>query len=171
MKKKFFTNYDLKELKPKLSLIIEDEDDDAFKTHFSQIFFAKHDDRVTGYLRNESFKLWVYDSEAAGSTGIFYPTIKGNLIPRSQGTEIQFSSKMNVIGRTVFLTFNLILSFGILTEIVIQETNELKYLIPRALMGMFLLGLVSTAPLLLYFRTLRIRKTHLINELKLSHQR
>ena len=93
------------------------------------------------------------------------------MIPRSQGTEIQFSSKMNVIGRTVFLTFNLILSFGILTEIVIQETNELKYLIPRALMGMFLLGLVSTAPLLLYFRTLRIRKTHLINELKLSHQR
>ncbi|MFT6055001.1 MAG: EamA domain-containing membrane protein RarD [Roseivirga sp.] len=78
---------------------------------------------------------------------------------------------MNAIGRTVFLTFTLILSFGILSEIVIQETNELKYLIPRALMGMLLLGVVSTVPLLLYFRTLRIIRTHLINELKLSHQR
>ncbi|MFT6055000.1 MAG: hypothetical protein ACJAS3_003249 [Roseivirga sp.] len=57
MKKKFFTNYGLKELKSKLSLIIEDEDEDTFKTHFSQIIFSKHDDRVTGHLRNKSFKL------------------------------------------------------------------------------------------------------------------
>jgi len=171
MRKKFFTHYDLKELKSQLRLMIEVEAEDNFLTHFRQTMLFKNEEMVSGNIKNDSFKLWIHEQGRLGLTGVFYPVVRGKLNPLSQGTEIKINSKMNSIGRAIFLLITAAMAYGVLQSIVIQENNELQYLIPRALMGMLLLGLMCTVPLVIHLKTSGLIKKYLVDELKLSHQR
>ncbi len=78
---------------------------------------------------------------------------------------------MNSIGRAIFLLITSAIAYGVLQSIVIQESNELQYLIPRALMGILLVGLMCTVPLVIHLKTSSVIKKYLVDELRLSHQR
>lgn len=171
MEKKFLTNYDLKELKSKLHLMIEVEAEDYFLTHFRQTMLFKNEEVVSGNIKNDSFRLWIHEQGRLGLTGVFYPVVRGKLNPLSQGTEIKINSKMNSIGRAIFLLITSAIAYGVLQSIVIQENNELQYLIPRALMGILLVGLMCTVPLVIHLKASSVIKKYLVDELKLSHQR
>ena len=104
-------------------------------------------------------------------TGIFYPVVQGQFRPLGKGLEIEIKTKMNVIGKVVSISITTILAYGIVTGIVIQENNEMRFIIPRLLIGTVLFGLVISVPTFIYFKTSRTIKQHLSKELGLINAR
>lgn len=171
MQKKCIWDKDLKELKTRLHSIIDVENEDDFKTHFRQTILFKDNGKVSGTIKQDHFKIWTHEQGRGGVTGIFYPIILGQFKPPRQGVEIEFKTKINIIGKTVFSAIVTMLAYGILTGIVIQENNEMRFVIPRLLIGMVLFGLVISVPTFIYFKTSRAIKQHLTNELGLRNAR
>jgi hypothetical protein len=171
MSTKIFWNKDTKELTAKLSSIIEVENEDNLKTHFRQAILFKDNGKVSGTINQENFKIWTHEQGRRGVTGIFYPIVHGQLRPLDQGLEIEFKSKMNIIGKVVFIAIGTMLAYGIITSVVIQENNEMRFVIPRLLIGTVLFGLVISVPTFIYIKTSRTIKEYLINELGLRNAR
>ncbi len=165
---RFFADYDSNGLKQKLNSIIQVKNEDNLKTHLRQTVLFKDEGLVSGTMNNESFKIWTHEQGRYGATGIFYPIIEGRTRLLSQGLEIEFKSKMNIIGRTIFLLIMIGAGYGITTGIIIQENNDIKFLIPRFLIGIFLFGLFISVPIFTHYRTSRITKQYLIKELGLK---
>lgn len=169
MATRFLADYDLNELKEKLNLIIEVKNEDNLRTHLRQTLLFKDERLVSGTISNESFKIWTHEQGRwTGTTGIFYPIVEGRPRQLSRGLEIEFKSKMNIIGRTIFLLIIIGVGYGITTGIIIQDNNDIKFLIPRLLIGAILFGLFISLPTFIHIRTSRITKQYLIKELGLK---
>jgi hypothetical protein len=171
MSTRLFWDKDVEELKSKLNSIIEVRNEDDLKNHFKQAILFKDDGKVSGTIKQDRFKIWVHEQGRGGITGIFYPIVLGQFKPLSQGLEIKIKTKMNIVGKAIFLAIATVLAYGIITRIVIQEDNELRFMILRLLVGIVLFGLLISVPSFIYFRTSRIIKTHLIKELGLRSVR
>jgi hypothetical protein len=171
MPTKYFWDKDVKELKTKLDSIIDVENEDNLKTHFRQTILFKDNGKVSGTVNRDNFKIWTHEQGRGGVTGIFYPIVQGQFRPLSQGLEIEFKSKMNIIGKGVFIGIAVMLAYGIVTGIVIQENNEMRFVIPRLLIGTVLFGLMISVPTFIYFKTSRTMKEHLTKELGLRNAR
>lgn len=167
MATKFLADYDLNELKEKLNSIIEVKNEDNLKTHLRQALLFKGEGLVSGTVTNDNFKIWTHEQGGSGVTGIFYPIIEGRPRQLSRGIEIEFKSKMNIIGRTLFLLIAVGIGYTITTGIIIQDNNDIKYLIPRFLIGSVLFGLFLSLPTIIHMRASRITKQYLIKELGL----
>ena len=171
MPTKYYWDNGVQELKSKLNSIIDVPNEDNFRTHFRQTILFKDDNKVSGTVKQDSFRIWTHEQGRGGVTGIFYPIVQGQIRPLSQGFEIEFKSKMNIIGKVVFVVIATLIAYGIVTGIVIQDDNEMKFVIRRLLVGTILFGLIISVPLFIYFRTSRIIKTTLIKELGLRNAR
>ena len=171
MPTRFFWDKDVKELKARLDSIIDVENEDNFKTHFRQTILFKDNRKVSGTIDQDNFKIWTHEQGRGGVTGIFYPIVQGQFRPLSQGVEIELKSKMNIIGKTMFIAIATILAYGIVTGIVVQENNEVRFVIPRLLIGAVLFGLMISVPTFIYFKTSRTIKEHLMKELGLRNAR
>lgn len=171
MPTKLFWNKDAKELKIKLDSIIEVENDDTLKTHFRQTILFKDNGKVSGAVNQDNFKIWTHEQNRRGTTGIFYPIVQGQFRALSQGLEIELTSKMNIIGKVFFLIIATVLAYGILTGIVIQDNNEMRFIIPRLLIGIVLFGLMISVPTFIYFKTSKTIKEYLTKELGLRNAR
>lgn len=165
--RKFLANYDIIELKSRLSSVIEVKNNDDIQTHFRQIFLLLDEGKDSGTIENESFKIWTHEQGPTGATGIFYPIIEGIVKPSHQGLEIEFKSKMNLIGRTVFFIIAFLMAYITLSGIIIQENNDFKFLIRRILVGGVFFGGMLFIPLYIHFRTSKIIKNFFIKELEL----
>jgi hypothetical protein len=168
MATRFLADYDLNELKEKLNSIIEVKNEDSLKTHLRQTLLFKDEGLVSGTVTNYNFKIWTHEQGRSGATGIFYPIIEGTPRQLSCGLEIEFKSKMNIIGRAIFLLITIGVGYGITTGIIIQENNDINFLIPRFLIGVVLFGLFISVPTFIHSRTTRITKQYLIKELGLK---
>jgi hypothetical protein len=168
MATRFLADYDLNELKKKLNSIIEVKNEDNLKTHLRQTLLFKDEGLVSGTVTNDNFKIWTHEQGRTGATGIFYPIIEGRPRQLSRGLEIEFKSKMNIIGRAIFLLIAIGIGYAITTGIIIHGDNDIKYLMPRFLMGTVLFGLFISIPSFIYIRTSRVTKQYLIKELGLK---
>jgi hypothetical protein len=168
MATRFLADYDLNELEKRLNSIIEVKNEDNLKTHLRQTILFKDEGLVSGTVTNDNFKIWTHEQGRSGVTGIFYPIIEGRPRQLSRGLEIEFKSKMNIIGQTIFLLIAIGVGYGIITGIIIQDNNDMKYLIPRFLIGTVLFGLFISVPSFIHIRTARITKQYLIKELGLK---
>jgi len=164
MATKLTTNLSIETVRLRIKSLIEFESTDRFKTHFNQIFNNANDKYVLGTVEDNSFKIWI--GGRRGVTGIFYPIINGTLIKTTNGVDILIKSRMNVIGRIFFIPYSLFMAFYVLTAIVIQERNDLKFLIPRIFIALVLYALMTSVPTVIYFRTSRIVKRHVIEGLR-----
>lgn len=169
MSTKLYCDRGIEELKLKLNSIIEIQNEDDLKTHFRQTILFKDERKISGGINQDSFKIWIHEQGRTGVTGVFYPIIQGQLRPLSQGLEIELKSKMNIIGKTIFLGIGAMLAYGILAEIVIQENNEMRFVIPRLVFGTVLFGLIISIPSFIYFKSSRTIKTYLVKELGLRN--
>ena len=166
---RFLADYDLDELTRKLNSIIEVKTEDNLKTHLRQTLLFKDEKLVSGTISTDGFKIWTHEQGRwTGTTGIFYPIVQGRPRQLSRGLEIEFKSKMNIVGRTVFLLIAIGIGYSITTGIIIQENNDLKFLIPRTLIGLVLFGLFISVPTFIHVRTSRITRQYLIKELGLK---
>lgn len=163
-----FWNGDRAAQESRLNSIIEVENEDNLKTHFRQIVLFKDDGKISGVIYPDRFKIWIQKQGRSGVTGIFYPIIEAQMRYSHRGIAVAFSSKMNIIGRFFCFIGGTVLVYGIATGIVIQENNEMRFIIPRLLAGALLFLLASLVPAAIYFRTSRIVKTHVIRELGLE---
>lgn len=127
MATRFSADYDLNKLKEKLNSIIEVKNEDNLRTHLRQTLLFKDEGLVSGTITNDNFKVWIHEQGRAGATGIFYPIIEGRPRPLSRGLEIEFKSKMNIIGRTIFLIIAIGIGYAITTGIIIVSTRPTTY--------------------------------------------
>lgn len=171
MPRKLFCDKDAIELRAKLGSIIEAENDDDLKTHFYQAILFKDNGKVSGIINEDNFKIWTHEQGRAGVTGIFYPIVHGEFRSSGQGLEIELTSKMNIIGKVVYIAFATLLAYSIVAGIVIQEDNQMKFVISRLLIGAILFGLTTSVPTFIYFKTSRTIKQYLTKELDLRSAR
>ena len=171
MPRKYYWDNDIEELKSKLNSIIDVPNEDTFQTHFRQTILFKDEYKVSGTLKQDNFKIWTHEQGRGGMTGIFYPIVQGRFRPLNQGLEIEFKSKMNIIGKVVFVPSAAVLAYALVTGIVIQENNELRFVIARLLLATVLFGLMISVPSFIYFKTCSIIKKALITELGLRNVR
>lgn len=171
MPTKLFWDSDANELRAKLTSIIEVRNEDNLKTHFRQTILFMDNGKVSGTVNQNNFTIWIHEQGKSGVTGIFYPVIQGQFKPLSQGLEIAFRSKMNIIGKTLFIAMATMLAYGIVTGIVAQENNEMRFVILRLLVGSVLFGLMIFVPTFIYFKTSRTIKEYLTKELSLRNAR
>ena len=164
MATKLTTNLSIETVRLRLKSLIEIECTDTFKNHFDQIFKSKNDTRLLGTVENYNFKIWISDNR--GVTGMFYPIIKGNFIKTRNGIDIKIRSQMNMIGLAFFLAYSFSVAYYVLTAIVIQEQNDIKFLIPRFFIALILYGLFTSVPTVNYLRTSKIVKRHVIEGLR-----
>src|SRR5688572_16701593 len=153
MPRKYYWGNDIEELKSRLNSIIDVPNEDTFQTHFRQTMFFKDEYKVSGTMKQDNFKIWTHEQGRGGMTGIFYPIVQARFRPLSQGLEIEFKSKMNIIGKVVFVASATILAYALVTGIVIQESNELRFVIARLLLAIVLFGLMISVPSFIYFKT------------------
>jgi hypothetical protein len=165
-----FSDKDAVELKAKLRSIIDVENEDNWKTHLRQTILSKDNWKVSGSVKQDRFAIWSHEHGMI-MTGIFYPIVQGQFRPLSQGLEIVFKSKMNIVGRALFAAIAIMTAYGMWTGIVIQETNELRFLIPRLLIATILFGLMISVPSFIYVRTSRTVTKALIEQLGLRNAR
>jgi hypothetical protein len=158
------TNLSIETAQARIQSLIEIERPDTLQTHFDQIFRFKDDTKVLGTMDNHQFKIWISDHNV--STGIFYPIIKGKLIPTAKGLDIKLTSRLNIIGRIVFLLLSAVIAYYLITHVVIQKRNDLQFLIPRFLIALIMYGLFTSIPTFIYLRTSRIVKRHVIEGIK-----
>ena len=168
---KLFSDDNAEGLMLRLNSIIEIENKDDFKTHFRQTILFKDESKLSGTVENNQFKIWTHEQGRSGATGIFYPIVTGQFKPLSHGLEIKLNSKMNVIGKIVCILIGIMLAYVITSDFIIQENNDMKYLIRRILAGTVLFGLMFSVPSVIYFRTSKIIKQYLIKELELRNTR
>ena len=171
MGKKYFASYGLDALTMRLKSIIDVENKDTLSTHLKQTIFFRDEGKVSGTINNENFKIWIHEQGRSGVTGIFYPIIKGTARSLQTGLEIELKSKFNLVGGTVYLILCGLLGYAILTGIVIQDNSELKFVIPRLMIGIILFGLMISLPSFIYLRTSKITKQYIIKELGLKNVR
>jgi len=171
MSKKYYSKYGMNEFVTRLHSIIDIEKEDGLKTHLRQSLMFEDEERVSGKIFNDGFKIWTHEQGRIGVTGIFYPIIEGRAKPLSQGLEIEFKSRMNPLSQLIYSLLAVFFSFYVVTRIVIQENNELKFLIPRTIVALILFGLMMSVPSFIYFRTSKIAKQYLAKELELKNAR
>jgi hypothetical protein len=165
MPKKFFCDKDVQELKSNLQAIIEVVREDNLKTHLRQAIHFKDSGKISGAISQDHFKIWI--QEQTGVTGVFYPVMQGQITPSGRGVEIVLKHKLNIVGRALFMVVVIVLALGIVTQIVIQENNEARFVIWRLLAGIVLFGLMISVPAFVYLRTQGLVKQYLIKELEL----
>jgi len=168
MSRRFFAEYDIKELKSRMSRIIEVRHKDILKTHFNNIVLFKDERKVSGTIMRDRFKIWTHEQGRGGATGYLYPVIEGFAKPLNNGLEIAFRSKMNLIARIVSYIFIAGLSYAILTEIIIQDNNDFNLLLRRSIVGILLLAILILGPMIIYYRICRIIIRYLVKELELK---
>lgn len=167
----FYCDKDVSEFRSKLNSIIEVRNEDNLRTHFRQTILFKDESKVSGVINHGDFTIWFHEQGRRGITGIFYPIVSGLFRPLSHGLEIELKSKMNIVGKIVFIGIAAMLAYGIVTGIVIQENNEMRFIIPRLFIGTILFGLMISVPFFIYFKTARTIKAYLAKELGLKNAR
>lgn len=168
MSNKYYSKYGMNEFITRLHSIIEVEKEDGLKTHLRQSLMFKDEEKVSGKIFSNGFKIWTHEQGRIGITGIFYPIIEGRVRPWRQELEIEFKSRMNPLSQVIYSLLVVFFSFYVVTRIVIQENNELRFLIPRIIIALILFGLMMSVPSFIYFRTSKISKQYLAKELELK---
>lgn len=162
------SNNKIAHLKSKLSSLIERTADDNLKTHLRQIFLFDNEAKLLGNISQTGFRVWIHEQGRSGVTGAFYPVVHGHFSLSTRGVQVSLRSKMNIVGKIIVLVVASLISYGLLTNIILQNDNSIKYLIPRIFVSMVILTLMMSVPLFIHFRTSRIVKRYLVSELGLE---
>lgn len=136
----------------------------TFKSRFIQLITVSSRTELSGIIRSKSFDIWAFDHFW---TSIIFPILHGQFKQSKMGTVIAIQRKMSETGLFFIWVLGIIISYAIITGVVIQEDNSLTFLIRRIFAGSVLFSLFASFPILVYNHfTNRIMK-HLTIELKL----
>jgi hypothetical protein len=135
--------------------------------------FIKMDlaDELVGEVKDSNLHVWTYTAGRLTGTGIFFPIIDGQFRSYGEQTILKLTARMNVIGKIILYAIILVLAYAIITGIIIQEDNSMKFLIIRTLAGTFLFSLFMAAPYLSFQHLKKLLIKSLSNELKLKKTR
>jgi hypothetical protein len=135
--------------------------------------FIKMDlaDELVGEVKDSNLHVWTYTAGRLPGTGIFFPIIDGQFRSYGEQTILKLTARMNVIGKIILYAIILVLASAIITGIIIQEDNSMKFLINRTLAGTFLFSLFMAVPYLSFQHLKKLIIKSLSNELKLKKTR
>jgi hypothetical protein len=159
----FESDYNPTELRDKLNDLIEYQREDNLSSHLQNIF-SKRMDSISGKVESNDFVIWRHSYIWSD---MFYSVINGRIINNRNSCCIELKSKLNIFGSSLAVMISILLGYGILTGIVIQNDNSFRFIIWRLLVGLILFLLMQTVPIIAYFDSKRRTIKILTENLKL----
>lgn len=105
---------------------------DSFLSHLKTVFFLRFG--VSGSISPDGFKIWSFGY----LLGALYPVITGEFRKEGDMVSLRISSKLNSLGIAIALITSAIW-IGVVTYLIFQGDNRLKYLLPRSILGLILM--------------------------------
>jgi hypothetical protein len=131
----------------KLEKLIIVREKNNFKNHMFKSEKGS-DETVRGELNNDRFTIWRTNRNWSG---IFYPIFKGRLYKINNTRVIEIKTRFNPFAELIVLILLIGMTYGVLTDIIIQENNELKFIFRRSLIGILILLIFQAVPLISYY--------------------
>jgi len=150
MSKIYFADCDSDELSHRILNLIQVKRDDKLITHFKQSFLMNDQFKTSGNMEGNTFRIWVPRSPWSG---IFYPVLIGQATKMENGIQVELKTKMNSLIHWPFYAIAAILMYGIFSGIVIQDNNEIRFLIPRMAVSALLFVLILALPVVILKNT------------------
>lgn len=146
-KELFKINITEEEFQTKLEKLITIREKNNFKNHMFKSVKGS-DETIRGELDNNRFTIWRTNRTW---NGIFYPIFKGKLYKINNTSVIEIKIRFNPIAEIIVFTLLIGMAYGVLTDIIILENNELKFLFRRNLIGILILLIFQAVPLISYY--------------------
>lgn len=140
-------NISEKELQSRLERLIAIREKNSIQNHAFPSN-RESEEKVRGELSENKFTIWRTNKTL---NGIFYPIFKCNVQKINGINIVQIKTRFNPIAEIIVLFLTLGIGYGILTEIIIQSNNELKFLFRRSLIGILLFLIFQSVPLISYY--------------------
>ena len=86
MPTKYYWDNEVEDLKSKLTSIIDVPNEDNFRTHFRQTILFKDENKVSGTIKQDGFKIWTHEQGARWCDRYF--------LSNCTGTNQTFKSRM-----------------------------------------------------------------------------
>ena len=146
-KELFRINIEQKEFQIKLEKLITSKEENSIYNH---AFKSKKgsDGTVRGEMKNDEFIIWRTNREW---NGIFYPIFKGKIREINDANILQIKTRFNPFAEIIVLLIAFGIGYGIMSEIIIQSNNEIKYVFRRGLIGILLFLIFQSVPLISYY--------------------
>lgn len=129
----------------RLSRLIQIKQENTLRNHLFQSGEMNSDDAVRGMVKGTNFRFWIRNVTLRG---IFYPVFKGRLIRFGNAEVLELRVHLNLMGGIVVSLMDAALLYYMVTEIIIQESNELYPLLFRSLLGLLLFFIFQTVPII-----------------------
>lgn len=135
------------EFQSKLEKLIDIQEENRIQNHiFKDV--RRTDEIIRGELKKNEFTMWRTNRRW---NGIFYPVFKGEIREINETRLIEIKTRFNPFAELIVLILTLGLVYGIISEIVIQTNNELKHLLMRGIVGILLLLIFQSVPIISYY--------------------
>ena len=139
-------NLDEEELRSKLEKLISIQEPNTFRSHFSSKISG--DDLIRGELKNGGFVIWRTNRLW---NGVFYPIFKGRLLKKSDQYLLEIKTRFNPYAELIILGLGTFLIYGIISSIVLQANNDIKFLFRRSLIGILIFLILQAVPIVSYY--------------------
>lgn len=135
------------EFQERLSRLIQIKQANTLRNHLFSSGGMDTDDAVRGMVESTNFIFWIRNVTLRG---IFYPIFKGRLVRFSNAEVLELKVHLNLVGGIVVSLMDIALLYYMVTDIIIQESNELYPLLFRSLLGLLLFFIFQSVPIIVF---------------------
>lgn len=134
------------ELLESISRRIVSKEDNNWKNHL----FPKDDSSqiLRGTVTNESFIVWITNSYLLGSA---YPICKGEISELNEMRALNLTIRFNPIAEIFIIAFNILVAYGLITDLIIQENNAFNFLWKRCIVAIVIFFLINSVPIYIFY--------------------
>jgi len=146
-KEVFKINISEDKIQTKLEKLITIREKNNFRNHMFKSDKGS-DETLRGELDKNRFTIWRTNRTW---NGIFYPVFKGRLYEINNTSVIEIKTRFNPLAELIVLILLIGMAYGVLTDIIIQENNELEFIFRRSLIGILIILIFQAVPLISYY--------------------
>lgn len=160
------------EFQSRMKRLIDIEEANLIKNHWHRNTWGS-DEKVRGKTTGDKFIIWRTNRSW---NGVLYPIFIGKISRIGETAILKLEVRFNRVAEIIVGLVALSLIYGIVTGIVIQENNELKFLLRRGIVGVILFLIFQTVPLISFYslknQTLKgLEKYFELRRIKLKRKR
>jgi len=135
------------EFRSKMKRLITIEETNSINSH---LFRPRRgsDESVRGKMREDEFIIWRTNRSW---NGVLYPIFIGKILRIGDREILKLKVRFNPVAEIIVGLVTLGLIYGIVTGVVIQENNELEFLLQRGMLGLILFLILQTVPLISFY--------------------
>lgn len=140
----------------KVKMVIVYQRTDSLLNHFLTTLTLKHD--YSGSVQKDSFIIW----SLSHWIGLLYPVIRGTISNESGKPKVTLRAELNSFGRILIFGLLGLITYGIISGVIIQDDNSWPFLWKKILLG---IGLILI-PIILFRLLYRYEKRNELAQIK-----